>query len=79
MTLQNMNNWTWLRYLPASQAISLKVVCYANPTFVTLGGGEQGAGRICTLLAHQSSIQVLVSIESIPSGSKRGVVTFEAR
>jgi hypothetical protein len=40
------------------------------------GAGEREA---CTLLAHQSSIQVLVSIESIPSGSQRRVVTFEAR
>lgn len=42
---------------------------------------RQGAGEreACTLLAHQSSIQGLVSIESIPSGLQRRVVTFEAR
>ena len=44
-----------------------------------LAAGRQGSGRACTLLAHQSSIQVLVSIESIPAGSQRRVVTFEAR
>ena len=38
-----------------------------------------GSGRAYTLLARQLSIQVLVSIESIPSGSQRRVITFEAR
>jgi len=66
-------------FLPSGQAISVEVVGYANPALVTLGGREQGAGRACTLLAHQSSIQVLVSVESIPSGSQRRVVTFETR
>ena len=79
VTLQSMKNWTWLRYLPSGQAISVEVVGYADPALVILGGREQGSGRACTLLAHQSSIQVLVSIESIPSGSQRRVVTFEAR
>ena len=54
-------------FLPSGQAISVKAVGYANPALVTLGGREQGSGRACTLLAHQSSIQVWVSIESIPS------------
>ena len=30
---------------------------------LTLGGREQGGRSVCTLLAHQSSIQVLNSIE----------------
>lgn len=66
-------------FLPSGQAISVEVAGYANPALVTLDGREQGSGRACTLLAHQSSIQVLVSIESIPAGSQRRVVTFEAR
>jgi hypothetical protein len=66
-------------FLPSGQAISVEVVGYANPALVTLAGREQGSGRACMLLAHQSSTQVLVSIESIPSGSQRRVVTFEAQ
>ena len=66
-------------FLPSGQAISVEVAGYANPALVTLDRREQGSGRACTLLAHQSSIQVLLSIESIPAGSQRRVVTFEAR
>ena len=50
-------------FLPSGQAISVEVVDHANPALVTLGGREQGSGMACTLLAHQSSIQVLNSIE----------------
>ena len=50
-------------FLPSDQAISVELVGYANPALVTLDGREQGSGRACTLLAHQSSIQALVSIE----------------
>lgn len=66
-------------FLPSGQAISVEVVGDANPALVTLHSREQGSGKACTLLAHQSSIQVLVSRESIRSGSQRRVVTFEAR
>jgi hypothetical protein len=66
-------------FLPSGQAISIEVVGYANPALVLLDGREQGSGKACTLLAHQSTIQVLVSIESIPSGYQRRAVTFEAR
>jgi len=64
-------------FLPSGQAISVEVVGYANPALVTLQGQEQGSGKSCTLLAHQSSLQVLVSIELIPSGYQRKVVNFE--
>jgi hypothetical protein len=66
-------------FLPSGQAISIEGVGYANPALVLFDGREQGSGKACTLLAHQSTIQVLVSIESIPSGYQRRVVTFEAR
>ena len=79
MTLQSMNNRMWLPFLPAGQAISVEVAGYANPALVTRQGQEQGSGKSCTLLAHQSLRQVLVSIESIPSGSYRRAATFEAR
>jgi len=65
-------------FLPSGQAISVEVIGYTNPSLVILYGREQESGKACTLLAHQSSIQVLVSIESIPSGSQRRLVAFQA-
>jgi len=58
-------------FLPSDRSISVEVVGYANPALVTYDGRELGSGRACTLLTHQSSIQALVSIESIPSCSNR--------
>jgi len=71
VTLQGMKSWTWLPFLPSGQAISMEVVGYANPALLKLGGREQGIGRACTLLTRQSSIQVLLSIDSIPSASHK--------
>jgi len=36
----------------------VEVVGYANPALVMLDGREQGSGRACTLLVHQSSIHI---------------------
>jgi hypothetical protein len=66
-------------FLPSGQAISVDVMGYDNPALVSLQGQEQGSGKPCTLLAHQSSVQVLVSIELIPFGSQRKMVNFETR
>lgn len=66
-------------FLPSGQAISVEVLGYVNPALIILDGREEESGKVCTLLAHQSTIQVLVSIESIPSGYQKKVVTFEAR
>jgi hypothetical protein len=66
-------------FLPSGQAISVEFMSYDSPALVTLRGQEQGSGKFCTLLAHQSSLQVLVSIELIPSGCQRKVVNFETR
>lgn len=66
-------------FLPSGQAISVEVMGYDNPALVTLQGQEQGSGKSCTLLTHQSSLQVLVSIEMIPFGAQRKMVNFETR
>ena len=77
--LQRMKNWTWLPGSPfqLSHFYGSRGLCQSG----TRHAWRQGAGEweACILLAHQSSIQVVVSIESIPSGSQRRVVTFEAR
>jgi hypothetical protein len=63
-------------FLPSGKAVSVDDVCYENPALVILNGEEQDTGKICTLLAHQSSVQVLVSVEPIPAGSCRKKLRF---
>ena len=65
-----------IAFLPSGKAVSVDSVCYENPTLVLLNGAEQDTGRCCTLFAHQSSIQVLVSIEPISVGSCRKKLRF---
>lgn len=59
-----------IAFLPSGKAVSVDSVCYENPTLVLLNG------RSCTLFAHQSSIQVLVSVEPISIGSCRKKLRF---
>lgn len=59
-----------IAFLPSGKAVSVDSVCYENPTLVLLNG------RSCTLFAHQSSIQVLVSVEPISVGSCRKKLRF---
>lgn len=61
-------------FLPSGKAISVDSIGYENPTLVILNGQEQDTGKTCTLLAHQSSVQVLVSVEPIQSGESRKVL-----
>lgn len=63
-------------FLPSGKAISLEVVGYENPSLVILNGQEQQTGKFCTLLAHQSSVQVLVSVEAVAQGEIRKVLRF---
>jgi hypothetical protein len=66
-------------FLPSGKAITVESVGYENPALVILHGTEQEIGRECTLLMHQSSLQILVAIANIPYGQTRRVVTFRAR
>jgi hypothetical protein len=63
-------------FLPSGKAISVDTMGYENPALVILNGQEQDTGKACTLLAHQSSVQVLVSVEPIQSGKSRKVLRF---
>lgn len=66
-------------FLPSGKAIDVESVGYENPALVTLHGLEQDSGRECTLLVHQSSLQILVAIDKIPLGQPRRVITFRTR
>jgi hypothetical protein len=66
-------------FLPSGKAINVESVGYENPALLTLHGLEQDSGRECTLLIHQSSLQILVAVVKIPLGQARNVVTFRPR
>jgi hypothetical protein len=63
-------------FLPSGKAINVESVRYENPALVILHGTEQDIGRECTLLMHQSSLQILVAVDKIPQGQTGRVVTF---
>jgi hypothetical protein len=63
-------------FLPSGKAISVEVVSYENPSLVILNGQEQETGKVCTLLAHQSSVQVLVSVEVMAQREMKKVLRF---
>lgn len=75
-TLGDAEQLEVVAFLPSGKAVSITHVWYENPSLVILHGGEQDTGKACTLLAHQSSVQVLVSVEPIPTGCSRRKLRF---
>jgi hypothetical protein len=63
--------------LPSGTAVAVDAVGYESPALFTLKGREQGTGKACALLVHQSSLQILVSVEKVPPGQTRKIVVFE--
>lgn len=66
-----------LAFLPSGKAIRVSYVGYDNPSLVTLQGEEEETGRPCTLLAHQATVQLLVTIEKLPLARARRVIEFQ--
>jgi hypothetical protein len=64
-------------FLPSGTAVTLDSVGYESPALLTLKGHEQSTGKLCAILVHQSSLQILVSIEKVPLGQARKVIVFE--
>ncbi len=64
-------------FLPSGTAVLVDQVGYENPALLTLKGHEQATGKPCTILAHQASLQILVSVEKIPAGQTRKVIVFD--
>jgi hypothetical protein len=54
-------------FLPSGTAVAVDAL-------FTLQGREQASGKACALLVHQSSLQILVSVEKIPFGQARKIV-----
>ncbi|MFO0706054.1 MAG: hypothetical protein U0412_04290 [Nitrospira sp.] len=65
-------------FLPSGKAVVVDAVGYQNPALITLRGQEQETGKGCALLVHQSSLQILVSVEKIASGRTRKLIAFES-
>ncbi len=63
-------------FLPSGKAIAVETIGYENPALVILNGREQESGKPSTLLAHPSSVQLLVSVEPLPSGEDRKILLF---
>lgn len=64
-------------FLPSGTAVTVDSVGYQSPALLTLKGQEQTTGKTCAILVHQSSLQILVSVEKVPIGQTRKIITFE--
>jgi hypothetical protein len=65
-------------FLPSGKAVVVEAIGYENPALITLRGQEQESGKECTLLVHQASLQVLVSVERLALGRARKLIAFES-
>ena len=66
-------------FLPSGTAVVVDAVGYQSPALFTLKGQEQASGKACAILVHQSSLQILVSVEKISFGQARRVIVVEIR
>ncbi|TKS60953.1 MAG: hypothetical protein EWM72_00940 [Nitrospira sp.] len=64
-------------FLPSGAAVTVDAVEYQSPALLTLKGQEQASGKACAILVHQSSLQIVVSVEKIPIGQAPKVMVFE--
>ncbi|WP_455377630.1 hypothetical protein [Petrachloros mirabilis] len=75
-TLSNSEELEVVVFLPSGKAILVETIGFENPNLVILQGREEETSKTCTLLAHQSSVQLLVSAEPIQSEASRKVLRF---
>jgi hypothetical protein len=64
-------------FLPSGAAVRVDAVGYQSPALLTLRGKEQLSEKACAVLVHQSSLQILVSVEKVPVGHEPNVILFE--
>lgn len=65
-------------FLPSGTAVTVDSVGYESPALLTLQGREQTTGKACTILVHQASLQILVSVEKVPFGQAPKMIVCEA-
>jgi hypothetical protein len=63
-------------FLPSGAAVTVESVGYQTPTLIILQGQEQASGKDCTVLVHQSSLQILISVEKVPVGQRPRVIAL---
>lgn len=68
-----------LAFLPSGKAVDVELVSYEDPSMIALHGREQDTGKACSLLVHQASLQLLVSVEKLQAGQRRQPVSFLRR
>jgi len=64
-------------FLPSGAAVRVDSVGYQSPALLTLKGQDQATGKACAILVHQSSLQILVSIEKVPQGQTQSMIIFD--
>jgi hypothetical protein len=74
--LQDDEQLEVVTFLPSGAAVTVEAVGYQTPALIILQGREQASGKGCTVLAHQSSLQILISVEKVPVGQRPRVIAF---
>jgi len=75
--LQDNEQLEVVAFLPSGAAVTVDGVGYQSPALIILRGQEQVSGKTCVILVHQSSLQLLVSIEKIAVGQIPRVILLE--
>jgi hypothetical protein len=65
-------------FLPSGTAVAVEMVGYQSPALIILKGWEQVSGKECAIFVHQSSLQILVSVEKVPHGQAKRLIVFES-
>lgn len=76
--LQDDDQLEVVAFLPSGAAVRVEVVGYHMPALIVLKGQEQASGKLCSILVHQSALQLLVTVEKIPVGQCAKTILFEA-
>ena len=64
-------------FLPSGAAVRVDSVGYQSPALLTLTGQDQTTGKACAILVHQTSLQILVTIEKVPPGQTQSMIMFD--
>ncbi|MGQ0666611.1 MAG: hypothetical protein ACT4O4_06220 [Nitrospiraceae bacterium] len=75
--LQDDEQLEVVAFLPSGAAVMVDAVGYQSPALIILRGQEQVSGKTCAILVHQSSLQLLVSIEKVAVGQIPRVILLE--
>ena len=75
--LQDDEQLEVVAFLPSGAAVRVEGVGYQTPAVIVLKGQEQTSGKMCSILVHQASLQLLVTVEKVPVGQSARTIFFE--